>query len=177
MLMLVLTEAALFAVFIASYFFLRWQGGGDWPPGELPDPKLGRPSVMVALVVLSAPTVLAAVRATRAGDRSALLGALVVTLVLGASFVALQVYDYTQRVAEYTPQSHAYGSLVYLLTGAHLVHLAAGVLLLGWVLARAAAGARAARLRVAVDVVALYWLFVVALAVVVYLTVTVSPHL
>ncbi len=73
--------------------------------------------------------------------------------------------------------SGAYGSLYFLVTGGHVAHLVAGLLILGWVLVRSVTGAYSAGRHVGVQVANLYWQFVVVLAVIVYLTTTVSPHL
>jgi cytochrome c oxidase subunit III len=172
----VATEAMLFACFVASYFFLRWQADGTWPPEGVPDPKLARPSVLLGLAVLSGATMLLAHRAVAGGRRGGLVAGLTGTIALGLAFVGIQVWDWAVQVADgTTPQDGAYSSLTFLLTGAHTLHLAAGVLILGWILARALRGAYDAERRVGVAVAHLYWQFVVALAVTVYLTVYISP--
>ncbi len=178
MLMLIATEAALFAALISSYFFLRWEGpdAAGWPPGPIPDPKLLRPTVMVGVLVVSGMTMLVAQGGIRRGRQGVLAGALGVTLALGLAYVGLQIWNWLEKLEDYTPQTDAHGSLDYLLTGAHTAHLAVGLLIGGWVLVRALAGAYRADRRVGVTVAGLYWHFIVLLGIAVYFTVTVTPH-
>lgn len=164
MLMLVLTEGALFAAMLSSYFFLRWQTEGGWPPDGLPDPKLLRPTVLTGVLVVSGITMVQAQRAAAHLRGTFLL----LTLGFGATFLGLQIWDFAEKVKEFTPQTNAYGSLVYVIAGAHAVHVAAGLLLLGWITAR--------RTETAVRVAALYWHFLVVLALLIWLTLYISPY-
>ena len=43
MLVVVLTEATLFALLLASYFYTRFRSPGAWPPDGQPDPRLLKP--------------------------------------------------------------------------------------------------------------------------------------
>jgi len=180
MLIGVLTEGTLFAVLIASYFYLRWHNqdeGSGWPPDGMPDPKLLRPSVYTAVIIAGGATMALAQLAARRGRQPALNLLLTATLVTGLLFLGLLAWDLAEKTREFTPQTNAYGSLVYVLDGLHGAHVAVGVLLLGWVTARAWRGTYAGGPHVAVSVAALYWHFVVAVAVLVYLTVVISPYL
>ena len=40
MLLLIATEAALFALLLASYFYVKFQSEGPWPPDGIADPKV-----------------------------------------------------------------------------------------------------------------------------------------
>jgi cytochrome c oxidase subunit 3 len=53
MVLLITTEAAFFAVLLASYFYVRFAGGGPWPPEGIEDPKLTKPLIMTALLLSS----------------------------------------------------------------------------------------------------------------------------
>lgn len=174
--LLLATESALFGVLIASYFYLRWQGEGGWPPGDIPDPELLRPTAFTAALVVSALPLAAAQRGAARGRRPLLAGGLALAIAGGLAFLGLQVWDWAVKLEELTPQQGAYGSLVYGLTGAHVLHAAFGLALLGWVAVRSLGGAYGPGGRVGVTVAAVYWYWVVAVAVLVYLTVVLSPR-
>jgi heme/copper-type cytochrome/quinol oxidase subunit 3 len=176
MMLLVATEATLFLVFIASYFYLRFKTEGGWPPGEIRDPKLARPLIMTAALLASSLAIQLAESAVRRGDQKRLKMGLAATLVLGAGFLSLQVWEYTRTAEDFTPRTNAYGSLFYTITGAHAPHVLAGLLLIGWTLARALGGSFSIGRHLAVQVTALYWHFVVAVWLVILLSLYLSPY-
>jgi heme/copper-type cytochrome/quinol oxidase subunit 3 len=175
MLLLVATEAALFATLIASYFYLRWYTDGGWPPSGV-DPKVLRPAFFTGAMVLSGATMLVAQLGVRRGSRALLNVGLALTLAFGLTFIGLQAWDFVEKTKEFVPQDDAYSSLVYILTGAHAAHVVIGVLILGWILVRALRGAYSADRHMGVSVLALYWQFVVVLAVVIFVTVVLTPY-
>jgi heme/copper-type cytochrome/quinol oxidase subunit 3 len=177
MLLLVATEATLFAVFIASYFYLRFKTEGGWPPDEINDPKLTRPLIMTAGLLSSSVPMYLAESGIRRGNQRRLKWGLAISFLLGAGFLTLQGWEYAQTEKEFTPRTNAYGSLFYTITGAHGPHVLAGLVLLGWTLSRAVRGAFSIRRHLAVQVTALYWHFVVGLWLVILLSVYLSPRL
>jgi heme/copper-type cytochrome/quinol oxidase subunit 3 len=177
MVILIATEATLFAMLVFSYFYLRWTSKTGWPPDGMPDPKITRPLVMTAILVASGFTAFMAERAIRRNDLLGLRWGLALTFLGGAAWLGLQAWDYAEKVKEFTPKTNTYGSLVYTLTGAHAAHLIVGVLILGWVLLRAWSGGYGPRRHLGVSLAALYWYFVVIVGVVVFFAVVLSPYL
>ncbi len=176
MLLLVATEAALFGVLIASYFYVRFKTV-DWPPDGIPDPNVLKALGLTALVVATTVPIFLAERGIRRGSQSLLrLGLLAATLIAGL-YTVLQAYQLNEDWKSFTARTDTYGSLYFTITGAHLLHVGAGVLLLGWVTVRAWLRAYAIDRNAAVQVTALYWYFVNALAAVVFLAVYLSPLL
>lgn len=176
MVLLIVTEAALFATLIAAYFYLRWYTDGGWPP-DAPDPKILRPAFYTGALVLSSATLLVAQVGIRRGSRRLLAVGLGATIALALVNLGLQAWDYAAKAADgIVPSTGVFDSLTYVLTGTHAAHVVVGVLILGWVLFRALGGAYAANRRLGVSVAALYWHFVVVLAVVVFVTVVLTPH-
>src|SRR5688572_16240015 len=53
MVWLIATEATLFASLIASYFYLRFRYGPEWPPGGIEAPTLELPLIMSAILLSS----------------------------------------------------------------------------------------------------------------------------
>jgi heme/copper-type cytochrome/quinol oxidase subunit 3 len=169
MLLFVATEAALFAVFVASFFYLRFENAGPWPPDGIAAPDFLMPSVALALMLGSGVTMALAARSSRGGR--APIAWLAATAALGIAFVIVQSLDVDGSLDEFGPRTTAYGSAVYTLDGLHLAHAVLGLLLLAWAACRWRNG------RHSVSAVSLYWEFVVAVAVVLYLSLTVTPHL
>lgn len=176
MVLLIATEAALFAALFAAYYYLRWFNEGPWPPtGE--DPKILLPAFYTGALLLSSATMAAAQVAMRRGRQLLARLGLGSSLALALTFLGLQIWDYVRKVGDgAVPQRDAYDSLVYLLTGAHAVHVVVGVLIGGWVLVRALRGAYSADRHLGLTVTAMYWHFVVVLAALVFVVVVLTPY-
>jgi heme/copper-type cytochrome/quinol oxidase subunit 3 len=173
--LLVATEAALFGTLLASYYYLRFQAV-DWPPAGIEAPKVALPlALTAALVATSVPMFLAARAATRGRVRATLL-ALVGAVVVQGGYLAVQVVLFADDLGKFRPEDTAYGSIYFTLLAAHHVHVLIGILLIGWLLLRLALGGLTNYRLIAVRVVAVYWYFVNAMAILVVLT-QLSPSL
>lgn len=177
MLLLIATEAALFALLLASYFYTRFQTEGPWPPDGIADPELAKPIAMTLLLMISSIPAYLAERNARRGDQRGLVVALLATLILGSAFLALQIWEYTEKAKLFTPRTNAYGSLFYTITGLHGSHVIVGLLILGWTQFFAWRGAYASENHVAVQVSALYWHFVHVVWLFVFASLYLSPRL
>lgn len=177
MLLLIATEAALFALLLASYFYVRFQTDGAWPPDGIAAPKLLKPAVMTVLLMASSIPAYLAERNARRGDRRGLVASLAATLVLGSAFLALQAWEYSEKLDLFTPHTNAYGSLFYTITGLHGAHVIVGLLLLCWTLVFALRGAFTAERHLAVQNVSLYWHFVHGVWLVVFTSLYLLPSL
>jgi heme/copper-type cytochrome/quinol oxidase subunit 3 len=176
MLLLIATEATLFAVLIASYFYLRFQIGPAWPPDGIEPPELLAPSFSTAILVASSLPIALAAAGLRRGRFETLTGNLLAAFLLGALFLGLQAHSWNESLDVVTPQTNAYGSLFYTLSGVHTAHVVVGVLLVGWILVRAWRGAYRSERHVEIDAVALYVHFVNATSIAVYATIYLFPH-
>ena len=105
MLVVVATEATLFAILLASYFYTRFRSPGPWPPDGQPDPRLLKPVIMTLLLMASSVTVYTAELASRKGNLRRLHAGLAATFVLGLSFLILQGFEYHEKLAELRPSS------------------------------------------------------------------------
>ena len=177
MVLLIATEATLFAILLASYFYVRFNAIDGWPPDGIGDPKLARAAVMTIVLAVSSVFVHAGESGIRRGSRRALVGGLASGFLLGAVFLALQLWETGAVARDLTPRTNAYGSLFFTVTGAHAAHLAAGLLLVAWVQVRAWWGAYTPRRHLGVQVAAIYWHFVAALQVVIFAALYLSPRL
>ena len=177
MLVVVVTEATLFAILLASYFYTRFRTSGAWPPDGQPDPRLLKPVIMTLLLMASSVTVYMAELGSRRGNRGRLHAGLAATFVLGLSFLILQGFEYHEKLAELRPSTNAYGSFFYTITGLHGSHVIVGLLILAWTQFFAWRGAYASENHVAVQVSALYWHFVHVVWLFVFAALYLSPRL
>jgi cytochrome c oxidase subunit 3 len=162
------TEATLFGTLIATYFYLRLNADA-WPPQGVEAPAVALPvALTAALVLTTAPLLLAAAAAARGRRASAWLLVLGATVVQ-AGYLAWQIVLYFDDLSKFAPDETTYGSIYFTLLGTHHIHVAIGLLLNLWVLARLAAGLTSYRVTT-VRVVAIYWALVNAVAVLVTAT-------
>ena len=178
MVMFVATEATLFACLLGSYFYLRFQFGPQWPPGGTDKPELLLPLLMTAVLVPSSLPVVWAEHGIRRGRRGRLRAGLAATLVLGLTFLALLAVEYAEDLRHFTMTTDVYGSLFYLITGFHGLHVLVGLTMIGWLLAASLRGGsfgshRHERVRNA----AIYWHFVDTVWVAILFTIYLSPRL
>jgi cytochrome c oxidase subunit 3 len=161
------SELMFFAGLFAAYFTLR-SVNDAWPP---PDVELETVRTGLATVVLvaSSGTMHLAVRAAeRDEDRSRAILWLGLTALLGAVFLSNQVLEYTQ--AAFQLDDHAYGSIFYLMTGFHGLHVVGGLAFMAAVSA-AIAGRSRAPLGSTIEVCGYYWHFVDVVWVAMFLTI------
>jgi cytochrome c oxidase subunit 3 len=168
------SEIMLFASFFTAYFIAR-ANATEWPPlfegiQEFEIPKVIT-AVNTGILVFSSFTVWWAEKRIAAGDRQGLIRGLIVTMMLGSTFLIIQINEYAHL--GFTPQDKMFGTIFYCLTGLHGLHVFVGLNALFYALNRARAGdfkdAHAGPLQAA----SIYWHFVdvvwVFLFVVVYL--------
>lgn len=168
------TETAFFGCLLAAYFYLRLRAV-TWPPHGVPEPHVLVPVVLTGVLVSTTVPLLLASRTAARGfvGRTRLL--LAAALLVQCGYLAYQAFVFRGDVDAVLPTRTAYGSAYTTILGGHHVHVLVGILLDLWLLARLASGLTPRR-ATAVRVVAWYWCFVNALAIVVTLTL-VSPAL
>ena len=146
------SELMFFAALFAIYFTIR-SVSTEWPPKEtVLNTKFD--GIITVVLVLSSVTCQAGVfaaeerRIRRSGRlvqfwRWGLREWLVLTFIMGAIFVGGQIFEYTNYVREnfntgggMTISSSAYGSIFYLATGFHALHVSGGLVAFIFLLAR-----------------------------------------
>jgi cytochrome c oxidase subunit 3 len=160
------SELMFFAGLFAAYFTLR-SVNEVWPPDGV-ELETVRTALATVVLVASSGTMHLAVRAAEGGDRRRAVTWLGITTLLGALFLSNQVVEYAQ--ASFQLDDHAYGSIFYLLTGFHGLHVLGGLVFMGAVAAVIAGGSRAPA-HPAVQVCGYYWHFVDAVWIAVFATV------
>ncbi|MGH2788334.1 MAG: cytochrome c oxidase subunit 3 [Actinomycetota bacterium] len=176
MVWLIATEAMLFGALIASYFYLRFKSGVEWPPGDIAKPTLALPLVMTVILLSSSIPVHMAERAVKKGNQRTLRVGLAVGFVLGAAFLSLQSVEYAEKLREFSPTTNAYGSLFFTITGFHGLHVLIGLLFSLWTQTRAWRDAFDENRHVTVQNFTMYWHFVDVVWIFVLATIYLSPN-
>jgi cytochrome c oxidase subunit III len=150
------SELMFFGGLFAAYFTLRAEAS-TWPPRAV---TLETTTSAIATVVLlaSSGTIHFAGRALERDDRAGVERWLAITLALGSLFLANQLREF--MVSDFEISSHAYGSIYYLMTGFHGLHVLAGLVLLVIGLAVVSGPGPLPRRGPAVESVTYYWHFV-----------------
>ena len=155
------SELMFFAALFAMYFTIRAVNGPEvWAEGT---EFLDFPYALVftTILVLSSVTCQLGVFAAERGDVYGLRRWYVLTLVMGTIFVAGQANEYRHLVHEgLTIASSGYGSVFYLTTGFHGLHVAGGLLAFVIVLMRSTIGRFTPEKATSAIVTSYYWHFV-----------------
>jgi cytochrome c oxidase subunit 3 len=160
MLWFIFSEVMFFAAFFGALFYARtisvpWLGGSSnnamtnevlWPAFEAVWPLLstpggttteampwtGLPLYNTAILLISSVTLHYAHVGLEQNKRKQLLTLLGVTILLGALFMSLQVYEYIHAYRDLglTLASGVYGNTFFLLTGFHGMHVTLGAIIL-----------------------------------------------
>lgn len=168
------TEAMLFAGLISSYFYLRF-GADQWPLGGIEPPELRLAGIGTVLLLSSSATAHWAERGVTAGKVRQLQVGLALTIALGAAFLGIQAYEYINST--FTPQTNAYGSIFFGVTGFHGLHLLAGVGMLLAVAMAAFDDEYDEHHHLPVRLTIIYWHFVDVVWIVVFSSLYLSEHL
>jgi heme/copper-type cytochrome/quinol oxidase subunit 3 len=169
------SEAALFAYFIAGYFYLGVSNPA-WPPAGIELPKLEKPLLMTALLISSSIVLLLAEKQREHGKRVVYRAGMAVTVLLGIGFLVLQGLEYHEKLRTMSPTSGAYASVFYTITGFHGAHVAFGLLLLLYTLLRDVLGRIDPERPIPVKVASLYWHFVDGVWLVILASLYLSPR-
>jgi cytochrome c oxidase subunit 3 len=149
------SELMFFSGLFAAWFTLR-AANDVWPP-EGVELAVVQTAAATLVLVASSFTMHAAHRAADDGDGRGTVRWLVVTAALGALFLGNQALEYA--AADFSMSSHAYGSMFFLMTGFHGLHVLGGIGLMA-VLLWVVSGRTRAPLADSVTSASYYWHFV-----------------
>jgi cytochrome c oxidase subunit III len=168
MLLFIASEVMLFGSFFTAYFFIRVVNGYPWPPEgfELPRYVAG---VNTAILVTSSFTVHWALQSIRRGNRAGMQAGLVLTFLMGLTFLLTQMIEYA-RVG-FAPGNNAFTTVFFSLTGLHGAHVFVGLTILSFMTIRAFRGHFSAAHHHGVELAGIYWHFVDIMWIVVYATI------
>lgn len=167
---LILVECTVVATFLASYFYL-WivnTDRGGWPPEGMSRPDLLYPTINTVLLLGCAYFMYYAGIVTEKERGRKLFWAcnaccLLALLVLGLRWLQFQALPYKWN-------EHVYASFIWVISGFHFLHVASALLgtaVIGWF---GKEGYYTYERRLGVQVDTLYWYFVVAAWIPMYVT-------
>ena len=182
----IFSEVMFFAAFFGALFYVRnvsvpdlggaltgrvlWPGyASQWPTvgpyikqAFTPMEAVGIPLLNTIILVSSGGTLTLAHHALKAGHRGALKLWLLVTIVLGFSFLGFQAFEYTHAYSALNLKltTGVYGSTFFMLTGFHGFHVTIGAIMLTVMLVRSLRGHFDAQHHFAFEAAAWYWHFV-----------------
>lgn len=186
----ILSEIMFFMAFFGALFYgrviaLDWLSGGSnnamtwavlwpefqaaWPllktPGGIETqamPATGLPMINTAILLISSVTLHFAHTALEQNKRGQVKLMMALTILLGATFLSLQVYEYMHAYHELglTLASGFYGNTFFLLTGFHGMHVTLGAIILLFVFLRVMRGHFTAEKHFAFQAASWYWHFV-----------------
>ncbi len=161
--MFIVADAATFAALLFAYGYVR-VANPDWTRPFAFWPSIANGIVMTVVLLTSSLTVIAAVLAAQAGRKTAALRWLGATMLLGTLFAALHLREWIAMIGEgWRPSRNPLGgtplvgATFFSVTGLHLLHVLAGVI----VIAAIALGYRRGRFDAGhLETTGLYWHFV-----------------
>jgi heme/copper-type cytochrome/quinol oxidase subunit 3 len=154
------SEVMLFGAFISAYIVL-FMGSPNFgrPATEL----LGKPLATLNTFVLitSSVTMVMALASIQRDDRKKFAGYLVLTMLLGLTFLVIKGFEYQHKWHEgITLSSSLFGSFYYTLTGLHGLHMIGGLVFNAYVLINGLRGKYGSQHHERVEYAGLYWHFV-----------------
>jgi cytochrome c oxidase subunit 3 len=154
------SELMFFAGLFAMYFTARARSTTGWPQ---PPTDLNVPYALVVtiILVLSSVTCQMGVFAAEQGNVYGLRRWFSITFLMGLAFVLGQANEYRSLVSEGTTiASSTYGSVFYLATGFHGLHVIGGLVAFVFLLIRSTMGRFTPAQATSAIVVSYYWHFV-----------------
>ncbi len=124
------SEFMLFGAFFTAFFYIRYTNYPVYPPEpfEMPVDSTG---INTAILVSSSFTMHWALVSAKRDNRRGMTLGLLFTLIMGLTFLALQIREYNLLHGEgFTPEHGAFASVFFGLTGLHGIHVLVGAILL-----------------------------------------------
>ena len=169
MLLFIGSEIMLFGAFFAMYFFTRVVNHPpEWPPHPYHFPKYIA-FVNTCILVTSSFSIHWALSSIKRGNRAGLMAGLVLTLLLGSTFLITQIIEYA-RIG-FAPHTGAFASCFFGLTGLHGAHVFIGLTILLFMTIRSFRGHFTPSHHHGVEIGGIYWHFVDVMWIIVYFTV------
>src|ERR1051326_384745 len=166
---LIIAEAAIFTIFVVAYLFYV----GKSLTGPTPAQVLETPVFFTLCLLSSSITVHFAAKSLERGRQAAFLGLWSLTVLLGSLFLFGTAQEWRRLIYEHglTISTNLFGTTYYSLVGLHAFHVTAGLLMLLIVLIFTMGGHVGRDQSGRIGILAMYWHFVDAVWVVVFIVV------
>jgi cytochrome c oxidase subunit 3 len=156
-LLFIASEVMFFAAFFAYYFYCR-ATTEVWPPEGSKHIGAMLPFVNTMLLITSGATFNWAEMSLKKGNRAGLKLGLLLSIILGTVFLALQGYEYAHLGM--SMDTNTLSTAFYLLTGFHGAHVIVGVIFIAICFFRALKGDFTAQRHTGLQLAGWYWHFV-----------------
>jgi len=178
--LLLAIETSMFAILIATYFYLR-QNFALWPPpvAQLtatlrPLPELGYGTANTILLLLSCVPMVFTDLAARRDNKPVAQTGLLICVACGIAAIVLRSFEFAAVYFRW--DSNAYGSIVWFMLGMRMLHLCVltseAVLLVIWIFTREFE----MKHRVDIVTLAIYWYWVVGIWLLLYAIIYFTPR-
>jgi cytochrome c oxidase subunit III len=168
MLLFIVSEVMVFGAFFTAYFFIRVSSGDPWPAPGTTLPVI--PTLFNTFILVSSSVTMHwALRGIQTGNRRALKAGMLLTFLMGCTFLFIQINEYAN--IGFAPQDAAQQTIFYSLTGLHGCHVFIGLCLLLFVTIRSFRGHYSPEEHRGVEIPGIYWHFVDIMWIIVYTTV------
>jgi cytochrome c oxidase subunit III len=172
MITLIATEASLFVYLLFSFYYMALlQGDGFFPPEP---PSLGLSGANTAILILSSVAGWYGDRSIGKGRRWRCVLGLLAGFVLGVAFVGIQIKEWNDQ--SFSLSSDPHGSLYFTVTGFHMAHVVAGLLMLAVLILWTALGLFDRHRHAPVTLGVWYWHFVDVVWLAVFVSFYVFPY-
>ncbi len=174
MAMLIVTEAMVFVVLLAGYFFLR-AASTEWPLADIEAPELELAIPMSFVLWGSSIPIFWAEASIRNGKQRPFKIGLLISFVMGLTFLLYTLYDFHEL--HFGWRDNAYGSIFYTIVGLHALHVFIGLGMNVVVQLKAWMGRYDKGRHASAEVFFLYWHFVDVVWLAVFPSLFISPHI
>jgi cytochrome c oxidase subunit 3/cytochrome o ubiquinol oxidase subunit 3 len=175
MILVILTESALFTIFVVAYIYYM----GKSLNGPYPHEVLSLPIIGSIMLFSSSGTIVRAEHWLKHNDLTKFRQWWGLTILLGLGFLVYTALEWDKLIfrEHLTLSTNLFGSTYYSLVGLHASHVVVGAILLSMVLIASLCGALQHRHHEHVEMISWYWHFVDAVWVVVLTVVyIISPR-
>jgi len=123
----ILSEVFIFLTLFLSYWMLRL-GFDTWPPEGTPHIDKTLPLIMTFILVSSSVTCHVAEEKLEHGNLSGFNAWWIITIVLGTIFLGCTLYEWNHLIGlNFLPETNAYSTAFYTITGFHASHVLVGL--------------------------------------------------
>jgi heme/copper-type cytochrome/quinol oxidase subunit 3 len=168
------SDCLFFGAFIATY--LLYRGRTHTGPGPRSVYDIPFTSATSFILLMSSLTMVLALAAIMRGDERRLRIWLLATALLGATFVAGQVFEFTEFTRKGLDLGSLFGSTFFVLTGFHGAHVTAGIIWLLSLWGMASQGRLHQKDSQKIEIAGLYWHFVDVVWIVIFTVVYPVPQ-
>lgn len=178
MLLFIISESFFFGMLILAYVYFNYRGAPIEGPTAATSLQPATAAIFTLVLLSSSVTLWLAERNLARQRRGGTQRWLLVTVVLGATFLLGQAWEYRHLISEdVTISRNLFGTTFFTLTGFHGLHVLSGLIALTILLGLLLTGRLGAfhRHAMAVETVGWYWHFVDVVWIIIFALIYVAP--